>query len=178
MKFLYANEKIFFSFPFLHAKLCFASFHFGNPHRFSQWQQESSGIIFLFLYLKEKLSTCEQTLLGPVLVVLSVLFWRPISTERWKRKECIDPECLAWGNFAALLPSLSTVILLPTLLSASWKCAGPKWTFSGNLFLPWIDNEHLKRKNIPLCFCNWNLPPLGECWVRDKVWSVHLKRTQ
>lgn len=66
-----------------------------------------------------------------------MLFLWPIQTERWKRKGCRDPAFLAWGSFAAHLPSVSTMISFPTLLSASWKRAAPKWTFPGRFFFLW-----------------------------------------
>ena len=79
-----------------------------------------------------------------------LLLW-PVQTERWKKKWCICPTCLAWGSFAAPLPSVSRVISFPTLLSASWKCAGPKWTFPGRCFLPWTLNISRGKMYLVVC---------------------------
>lgn len=51
----------------------------------------------------------------------------------------------------APLPSVSRVISFPTLLPASWKCAGPKWTFPRRLFLPWILSISSGKMYLVVC---------------------------
>lgn len=79
-----------------------------------------------------------------------LLLW-PVQTERWKRKWNIGPVCLAWGSFAVPLPRVGRVISFPTLLSASWKCTGPKWTFPGRFFLPWTLNISSGKMYLAVC---------------------------
>ena len=55
------------------------------------------------------------------------------------------------GQFCSPLPSVSRVISFPMLLSASWKCAGPKWTFPGRCFLPWTLDISSGKMYLVVC---------------------------
>lgn len=154
MQFLPAKEKIFPFFCMQSSTVLLACLFILLVFAIFLVAQVLSAMPCLFLIPKRSLSMCSSDARN--------LFICPSSDPSEGRLGGIDVHCLAWGQVCILLPSICTVISLSTQLSASWKCAGPKWTFSGRLFLPWIDTECLKRENMLLGLCRGDLPPPGE----------------